>query len=245
MNTVGTVESPRSFPSLRVMTLGALLLGVFLLALDYVLSYTPRYLLREPDAFAGMTPLHSVVLVVHLCVGIGALLVGPLQLFTGARRRGLTFHRWLGRGYACAISVGGVAAAGMLILTGGSLNFRLGIAGLDVAWLGSTGLAYLAIRKGQVKLHREWMVRSYVATFGFVFFRIILEVLSARHMGTRIEIQAVASWACWSIPLLVVELVMEGRKVLAVRSIVAPDRKGRAPGVPERGPQRLVPQQSN
>ncbi len=214
MNTLDTARRPQT-PRWRTILPGGVLLVVFLLALDYVLRYTPRYFLQDPAAYAGNTTLQNVILVVHLCVGVAAILVGPLQLFTGSHRRSMRLHRWMGRAYVSAVFVGGVAAGTMLILVDRLPNFRLGVAGLDVAWLASTGFAYLAIRKGQVKLHQEWMVRSYVVTFGFVIYRIIRETLLASYNGPYPEIEAMASWGCWSIPLLITQLVMEGKKVVA------------------------------
>jgi uncharacterized membrane protein len=214
VNTLETERQPQSSRWRTILPRGVLLV-VFLLALDYVLRYTPRYFVQDPAAYANKNAVHSVILVVHLCVGVAAILVGPLQLFTGSHRRSTRLHRWMGRAYVSAVFVGGVAAAAMLVLVDRLPNFRLGVAGLDVAWLTSTGFAYLAIRRGQVKLHQEWMVRSYVVTFGFVIYRIIRETLLATYNGPYPEIEALASWGCWSIPLLITQLVMEGRKVLA------------------------------
>ena len=59
------------------------------------------------------------------------------------------------------------------------------------------------------------MVRSYVVTFAFVTFRIVADVLDARHVGTWKEQVAFTSWFCWAVPLLVTELILEGRKVFA------------------------------
>jgi hypothetical protein len=62
------------------------------------------------------------------------------------------------------------------------------------------------------------MIRSYVVTFAFVTFRVIQPGLQAAHIGTPLEQLAAASWACWAVPLLIAELVIQGRKVLAVRA---------------------------
>jgi len=43
--------------------------------------------------------------------------------------------------------------------------------------------------------------------------------LAVAHVGTPVEDLAAAAWACWAVPLLVTELVIQGRKILAVRAI--------------------------
>ena len=70
---------------------------------------------------------------------------------------------------------------------------------LAAAWLGTTGLAWFAILRGEVALHRELMVRSYVVTFSFVFFRLIkgLPVLTGMAPPDR---YATIGWLCWTVP---------------------------------------------
>ena len=96
--------------------------------------------------------------------------------------------------------------------------FGAGLFGLAVAWVATTTLAYLAIRRSLIDQHKEWMIRSYVVTFAFVTFRVIQPALQAARIGTELEQLAAAAWACWAVPLLITELVIQGRKVLAVRA---------------------------
>ncbi len=63
------------------------------------------------------------------------------------------------------------------------------------------------------------VILSYVVTFAFVTFRAVQGVLQASHIGTSYEDLAFSAWICLAIPLLVAELVIQGRKILAVRAI--------------------------
>ena len=56
------------------------------------------------------------------------------------------------------------------------------------------------------------MLRSYVVTFAFVWFRVLSSVLQASEIGTVQERIALASWFCWAVPLLVAEAVIQGEK---------------------------------
>ena len=73
-------------------------------------------------------------------------------------------------------------------------------------------MAYLAIRNGQIEIHKEWVIRSYVVTYGFVNFRWIvgLPVLA----GLGVERLATAGWLCWTIPLVFTELVLQWRRTI-------------------------------
>jgi hypothetical protein len=68
------------------------------------------------------------------------------------------------------------------------------------------------VRLGLIERHREWMIRSYVATTAFVWFRVIVEFLEARSAGTSADRLAVASWLSWTIPLLVTEVMLQKPK---------------------------------
>jgi uncharacterized membrane protein len=151
----------------------------------------------------------------HIAAGMGALFAGLAQFRTGLRGGRWPLHRLIGRVYLGSIVVASIAAAMLLTRTSGGWVFASGLAALAIAWLATSGLAYVAIRRGNIIQHREWMIRSYVVTFAFVNFRILYDVLQALHVGKWHERAAISSWFCWAVPLLITELVLQGRKVLA------------------------------
>jgi hypothetical protein len=156
-------------------------------------------------------------LLLHIVGGMIALLTGPVQLWLGLSDRGMEWHRRMGIGYMTGVAIGSVGAFYMATHTDFGWIFGAGLFGLAVAWVTTTTLAYLAIRRSLIDQHKEWMIRSYVVTFAFVTFRVIQPALQAAQVGTYLEDLAVAAWACWAVPLLITELVIQGRKVLAVR----------------------------
>ena len=81
----------------------------------------------------------------------------------------------------------------------------------------STAFAAISIILRSVEQHREWMIRSYVLTFGFVTFRIFTQVLQIAGVGTTLEQMTAAGWFSWSVPLLLTECGIQGRKILAVK----------------------------
>jgi hypothetical protein len=88
----------------------------------------------------------------------------------------------------------------------------MGLTGLATAWVTITGLAFISIKKRPITQHKEWMIRSHVTTFGFVSLRILVGVLTAANVGSLIDRLAAASWFCWAFPLLVTELILQGKK---------------------------------
>jgi uncharacterized membrane protein len=151
-------------------------------------------------------------LLIHIAGGLVALLTGPMQLWLGLHDVKMHVHRKLGLVYIAAMAVGSVGAVGLALQTDGGLIFGSGLFFLAVAWVTTTSLAYVAIRKGLIDQHREWTIRSYVVTFAFVTFRAgqVAMTGSGIPLATAIGVMA---WACWSLPLLLTELVIQSRKI--------------------------------
>jgi len=91
----------------------------------------------------------------------------------------------------------------------------------SLAAAGAAGLplpkAPLAIKKGLVDQHKEWTIRSYVVTFGFVTFRVTQIALQGAGFGLQPAIE-IAAWSCWALPLLIAEVAIQARKIAQVSS---------------------------
>jgi len=151
-------------------------------------------------------------LLIHIFSGLVALLSGPVQLWLGLHKVKMAVHRKLGMLYMAGVTVGSVGAVGLAFQTHAGLIFGSGLFALALAWIATTSFAYIAIRKGFVEQHREWTIRSYVVTFAFVTFR----AGQVGMIGWGVPLLTtigVMAWACWAVPLLVTELVIQGRKL--------------------------------
>ena len=155
-------------------------------------------------------------LLTHIAGGLIALLTGPVQLWLGLHNVKMEVHRKLGLVYVAGMVVGSIGAIGLAFQTDGGLIFGSGLFFLALAWIATTSLAYMAIKKNLVDQHREWTIRSYVVTFAFVTFRVGQVALVGRGVDLQTAI-GVMAWACWAIPLLVTEVVIQGKRIASVR----------------------------
>ncbi len=155
-------------------------------------------------------------LMLHISGGMVAILTGPVQLWLGLQDRGMTWHRRMGIAYMAAVGVGAFGGYYLAFNTDLGWVFGASLAALATAWVTTTAMAYLAIRKSLVEQHKEWMIRSYVLTFAFVVFRLLQPMLG--NVGTITEQLAAAGWLSWTMPLLATELVLQGRKIVRVRA---------------------------
>jgi hypothetical protein len=119
----------------------------------------------------------------------------------------------MGRVYLIAVVCGAIAALGLSLTTPDGRAWSVGLQGLILAWLTTSGMAYYAIRQRQIVVHQEWMVRSYVVTFAFVTFRFLYDVPPMSRLGPVNERSITDIWACWAIPLLATEVILQLRRM--------------------------------
>jgi hypothetical protein len=113
------------------------------------------------------------------------------------------------------VLVGAAAAYYLAITTTLGWIFASGLFKLAIAWTITTGMAYLAIRRRAIEQHREWMIRSYVVTLAFVAFRAVVAGLSIAGVGTLGERLGFAAWVCWAVPLLLLEPLLQWKRLRA------------------------------
>ena len=171
------------------------------------------YLQYDPKIYGDLWP-RRFGLMLHVAGGLTALSVGLMQLWLGLSGRTSGKHRVLGRVYASGVLVGSVGAYYLsLTLAAKYFVYGAGLFMLATAWLLTTGMAILSIRRRAFEQHREWMIRSYVVTFAFVTFRLLDQWLAAWHVASPDDVDTLMAWACWSVPLLLVEPLIQLRRL--------------------------------
>jgi uncharacterized membrane protein len=168
------------------------------------------YGLRPLDSIAGPQlgatfQAHATALYSHVFASAVALGLGGFQFSSRLRTKHLRLHRWMGRVYlGVGVLIGGIAGLFMATHAFGGATARLGFGCLAVLWL-YTGLrAYLAIRAGDVVVHRRWMVRNFSLTFAAVTLRLYLPAASVAGIPFEIAYPIIA-WAAWVPNLIAAE----------------------------------------
>jgi len=181
-------------------------------ALWFIQQAARQYGVYDAVSYGDLWPRRGG-LIPHMAGGLVAITTGLIQLWLGATQRTGSLHRNLGRVYLGGVAVGS-AGAFFLALTIERRYFAYasGLFMLGTAWVLTTWMAYAAIRKRAIERHREWMIRSYTVTFAFVLFRLVDQLLIHWHAAPADEIDAMTAWACWSVPLLLIEPVLQFRR---------------------------------
>ncbi len=187
--------------------------AVALIAVWFIYAFALRYLVPS-DATFGIYEPRRDWLIAHVAGGTAALLIGPAQFRLALNGNYAVWRRILGIVYAISVGVSSTAAIYLAFNTDFGWVFGIGMTALALVWITTTGFAVTAICRRLTQQHEEWMIRSYVVTFAFVIFRTIVDVLELAGIGTMTERLTVASWLCWSVPLLITESILQGRKMV-------------------------------
>ena len=192
----------------------AVLLALAVVALWFLNSFAFQYLTVDRDRY-GIYWARQEWLYVHIVAGGLALLLGPLQFWLGLNRREIFVHRIIGAAYVLCVLVGASAGLYLARHTDFGWIFGMGLTAMSLAWIVATSFATIAIYRHVIEQHLEWMIRSYVLTFGFVTFRMFTGSLQVAGVGTIQEQMIAASWFSWAVPLLITECLIQGRKILS------------------------------
>lgn len=187
----------------------------------FLILFAVRYIIEDAIPYFGLDEkvfgrfwTMKWPLVGHISGGLLALVIGPFQFWAGFRDRFLKVHRWTGRLYVAGILVASMSSITLALTTGMAIhwNWALSLIVLAFAWISTTGMAFRFILLKRTKLHKEWMIRSYVVTFAFVLFRFLNSYPPIVENANFLERGATLIWVSWVIPLFIAEMVLQWNK---------------------------------
>ena len=153
---------------------------------------------------------HPILTMIHIVPGLLFMILGPFQFSQSIRARHLQWHRWNGRifmtiGFIIGVSallmsftmqsIGGVNQAAATILFGFFFLFAL-------------SKAFWHIRRRQVTLHRQWMLRAFAIGLAVATIRPIVGIFFAtsRFSGlTPAQFFGTAFWIGFVLHLIAAE----------------------------------------
>jgi len=147
---------------------------MLIIGLSLWFFYTPvlRYLTGfRSNIFGESFFSNQVWVTMHLVGGSLALLIGPMQFWRSLRNRFLNFHRISGKLYMLGVLLIAISAF-RLSLISFCTPCRVSLFILAVLVSISTWFAWKAIKSKNIKVHRQFMIRSYVCVLSFVAVRI-------------------------------------------------------------------------
>jgi uncharacterized membrane protein len=163
--------------------------------------------------FAALDDLfarYPILTLVHIVPGLLFMILGPLQFNPTIRARHLRWHRLSGRVFVvCGLVVGISALAmsfGMPAI--GGVNQAAATTVFGTLFLFALCRAFWHIRRGEVALHREWMIRAFAIGLAVATIRPIMGVFFATSPLTGLtprEFFGIAFWIGFVLHLIAAE----------------------------------------
>ena len=186
-----------------------------LLALAIASSVVAWWMIAWPPltfANAAKHSGHFALTYAHVVGGSGMLLFGGINLYLAAAKTHYPLHRLVGRLYlgfgAFGAIVAAVVTSTMAHKSAGTpalTNMTVSLLTLAFAWLSFAALGFRAARNRRFQSHGQWMIRSYVLAWSFVFCRIASRVSNIDDLGGG----EAFIWLSWVGPLILCELVLQ------------------------------------
>jgi uncharacterized membrane protein len=180
-----------------------------------VRGYHPSAVSSNPVAaqFALLDALfahYPILTLVHIVPGLFFMILGPLQFSATIRARHLRWHRWSGRIFVVCGLVIGISALvmsfGMPAI--GGVNQAAATTLFGTFFLFALCKAFWHIRRQEVALHREWMIRAFSVGLAVATIRPIIGMFFAtsRFSGlTPREFFGIAFWIGFVLHLIAAE----------------------------------------
>lgn len=192
------------------LTFNGLLLAVAMLSgvVAWWLIAWPVASFSNVDRHAG----HFAQTFGHMIGGTAMLLLGGANLYLAATRRSMPLHRLAGRAYLVLGSLASLLAINITLSTAHKpagdpilSNASTSLAMLAFAWLVAMAMGWRAIRNRRFPAHRDWMIRSYVLVWSFVFCRLASRVPEVNAIGGGDSF----IWLSWVGPLMLCEIGLQ------------------------------------
>lgn len=161
------------------------------------------FVTRPDDPFAARFAISGWDVPAHFFGAGLALLLVPLQLSQGVRRRWPALHRLGGWLSAAAILIGGLSGLSLAQHAQGGWPSTAGFTTLSLLWLGVTGNGIRLAIRGDIARHRRWMACSMAMTSAAVTLRVMLGVGAGMLQLPFMTVYVTAAWASWLFNLAV------------------------------------------
>jgi uncharacterized membrane protein YozB (DUF420 family) len=122
------------------------------------------------------------LLLPHGVAGAVALLLAPFQFSARLRRRAPRAHRRMGRLYVAGVAISAPLAVPVAVILGPPSLVMAAVI-QSCGWLVTTAVGLYCVRRGNVRQHQEWMIRSYPFAMVFVLARAVLAIPAVSALG--------------------------------------------------------------
>lgn len=185
---------------------------MFQITLQYIPLDTDVAFLRiKQDEMA--LGYYQIAFFVHVYSSIFALLAAFTQFSGVIRRKFPLVHKQVGGLYiAVIVFLAGPSGLVLAYHANGGWSSQLAFCILAILWVYFTIVAFLKIRKKEVRAHRNFMYRSFALTLSAITLRAWKYVLVAMFQPKPMDVYRWIAWLGWVVNLIIIEIIIYKKK---------------------------------
>lgn len=216
-------QNPKRFTlrKTKFNIIGFSLLGVFLLAIYGYFSYlliviSLQYIPYDTDvAFLRIkqdvidVPFYKLAFFTHVYTAVFVLPAGFTQFSAYFRKKFPWVHKYSGWVYAIVvICLAGPAGFYMGLFANGGITSQVSFCLLAVLWIYFTGAAIAKVIRGDIKSHREFLIRSFALTLSAITLRAWKYLLVFLFQPRPMDVYEIVAWLGWIPNLVIAEIII-------------------------------------
>lgn len=202
---------------------------LLLISLQYVPFKNDAAFLRIKQEEMGIW-YYPIAFKVHVYTSFFVLLAGFTQFSEGLRNSYRGLHRSMGKFYVVVVLFLSATSGFILgIHANGGLSSKAAFVLLSVLWFWFTYKAYAAIRKGDIRVHKNFMIRSYALALSAISLRLFKWIIVWLFEPSPMDVYRLVAWLGWMANLAIAELVIIVLSRKALRSSSANEKPSMGP----------------
>jgi len=170
---------------------------------------------QSTDAFGVRYVQHPWVALLHMVPGLLFLTLAPLQFVARIRKRRIGLHRGLGRVLAICAAISGLFAlvVNFRFPAFGGISTQAATVFFGAVFLFSLAKAIRHIRRKEVRLHGEWMIRTFALAMGAGSIRVFIGLFMAFSDYSFEQVFGTSFWLGFGVNLLIAEVWINKTRV--------------------------------
>lgn len=201
----------RLFGALLLVIYGYLSYLLIVISLQYIPYDTDVAFLRIKQDVIDV-PFYKLAFFTHVYTAVFVLPAGFTQFSGFIRKNFPLVHKYTGWVYAIVvIALAGPAGFYMGLFANGGLASQAAFCLLAVLWIYFTVAAIQKVIRGDIKAHREFLIRSFALTLSALTLRAWKYVLVFLFQPRPMDVYEIVAWLGWIPNLIIAEIIIRKR----------------------------------
>ena len=145
----------------------------------------------------------------HVYTAVFVIPAGFTQFSGYIRRKFPLIHKYVGRVYAfVVIFLAGPSGFYMGVFANGGIAAQISFCLLAILWIYFTVLAVIRVKQGNIKSHREFLIRSFALTLSAITLRAWKYLIVFAFEPRPMDVYEIVAWLGWIPNLIIAEIII-------------------------------------